>query len=222
MPLIGNVYVQDSDPGSVGYGYAWAHSDGTWKWRNTGNTAWVTIGNANQGSFGHLPVTGGAMTGAITGNTGWAGADNHDFPTGAKINGVSIATINDVTTKFNELANSITSRVNQAVSASSSSATTAASNIAISKGTKTFTATGQTFQLPTPIFSDGNTPTADQIKWVYGWNKMEWFMPGTGESKVNAYFAESGGTPPLITINVEAGTGGFQGASMQYFVIAVR
>jgi hypothetical protein len=73
MALVGNVYIQasSSDPGSVGFGYQWAQTDtGNLYARNTANSGWNLIGNANQASLGDLPLSGGAMTGAITGAHG--------------------------------------------------------------------------------------------------------------------------------------------------------
>lgn len=73
MPLVGNTYIQasSSDPGAVGFGYLWAQTDtGLLKARNTTNTAWVTSANLNSVNFGHVPLAGGALTGAISGATG--------------------------------------------------------------------------------------------------------------------------------------------------------
>ena len=53
---------------------------------NTSSTAWVLVGNVNSLNLGMLPLTGGVMTGAITGATGWAPSDAANFPTKAYIN----------------------------------------------------------------------------------------------------------------------------------------
>ena len=47
----------------------WADSSaGQLKMRNVANTAWITIGPLDTASFGHLPLTGGTITGNLTVN----------------------------------------------------------------------------------------------------------------------------------------------------------
>ena len=72
MALI-SMYAQASDPGSVGAGYIWVNTTtGDFQARNTANSAWVVIFNINTVNGGLLPLSGGAMTGAITGSHGLA------------------------------------------------------------------------------------------------------------------------------------------------------
>ena len=86
MSLIGNRYVQAGDPGAVGVGYQWLDTDTSLLFeRNGSNTAWVQVYNTNQANGGLLPQTGGSVTGAITGTTGWAPSDNANFASGAKL-----------------------------------------------------------------------------------------------------------------------------------------
>lgn len=56
-------YTQTGDPGSVGVGRTWLHpTTGVLKVRNTSNTAWTTIGNVDDPSFGSLLTSGGAVS----------------------------------------------------------------------------------------------------------------------------------------------------------------
>ena len=97
MSLVGNRYIQANDPGAVGVGYQWLDTDTSLLYeRNGSNTAWVQVYNTNQTNGGLLPQTGGSVTGAITGTTGWAPSDNPNFATAAKIAGQNIATVNYV------------------------------------------------------------------------------------------------------------------------------
>ena len=98
MALIGNRYIQSTDPGEVGTGYQWLNTTtGNLYERNTTNTAWVLVGNVNLVTLGALMRTGGVMSGPITGVTGWAPMDSPDFTTVAKLSGVNLATVNDLT-----------------------------------------------------------------------------------------------------------------------------
>ena len=98
MALVANRYTQSTDPGAVGTGYQWLNSTtGNLYERNTTNTAWVLVGNVNLVTLGALMRTGGVMSGAITGVTGWAPLDSPDFTTVAKLSGVNLATVNDLT-----------------------------------------------------------------------------------------------------------------------------
>ena len=98
MALIGNRYTQSTDPGAVGTGYQWLNTTtGNLYERNTTNTAWVLVGNVNLVTLGALMRTGGVMSGPITGVTGWAPLDSPDFTTVAKLSGVNLATVNDLT-----------------------------------------------------------------------------------------------------------------------------
>ena len=112
MSLVGNRYIATSDPGAVGAGYQWLHSTtGDLKERNTSNAAWVYVGNVNLINYGSLPTTGGAMTGAITGVTGWATVASPNFTTSAKLAGVNLATTNDLTALQNTLTASVNAQI---------------------------------------------------------------------------------------------------------------
>jgi hypothetical protein len=146
MSLIGNRYVQAGDPGAVGVGYQWLDTDTSLLFeRNGSNTAWVQVYNTNQANGGLLPQTGGSVTGAITGTTGWAPSDNANFATAAKIAGQNIATVNYVNQQVASFNDVISAKISQAIAASTTSTQTN-NNIAKSgsgaKGDGYFSPTG--------------------------------------------------------------------------------
>ena len=132
--LIGNVYVQANDPSAVGFGYFWANSStGDLYARNTSNTAWVKQGNLNQAQGGALPITGGAMTGAISGVSGWAPETSPDINSCAKLEGVNLATTNDLSTLQTNLEDYVDAQVASAI-ASQGVTSEVSSNTAIQTG----------------------------------------------------------------------------------------
>lgn len=157
MALVGNVYIQDTDPGAVGFGYDWrAPTSGAIKTRNTTNTAWVNVGNANSVGYGMLSREGGVMTGPITGVTGWAPENNPDFNTSAKRDGIDLATVNDLS----DLQTTLTAQINSLISsgfANLSTSSSVSTMIAWSSGT---IADGGT--LPLPSFTDRQA-TLDEV-----------------------------------------------------------
>lgn len=146
MSLVGNRYIQQNDPGAVGVGYQWLDTDTAILYeRNSANTAWVQVYNTNQTNGGLLPQTGGSVTGAITGTTGWAPSDNPNFATAAKIAGQNIATVNYVNQQVNSFNDVLSAKISQAIAATTASINTNA-NIAKSgqgaKGSGYFSPTG--------------------------------------------------------------------------------
>jgi len=166
MALVGNTYVQATDPGSVGFGYFWANSStGDLYARNTSNTAWVKQGNLNQAQGGSLPLAGGAMTGAITGVSGWAPETSPDFNTSAKLEGVNLATTNDLSTLQTNLEDYVDAQVASAI-ASQGVTSEVASNTAIQTGRLMGATPLTTIEIPRPVFSDGQTASEAQCKWI--------------------------------------------------------
>lgn len=93
----GVVYVQEEDPGAVGFGNEWrVPSTGNCYVRNPSNSAWTYFGNANQVNGGFATKDGFTLTGALTGPTGWAPSSSPDFTTSLTIAGVNAATVNDL------------------------------------------------------------------------------------------------------------------------------
>ncbi len=165
-------YTQTGDPGAVGVGKTWLHpTTGVLKVRNTANTAWTTIGNVDDPNFGSLLTSGGAVSANITGNTGWAAADAHNFPTTASINNVAIATINDVTSRISALEESIIPLISSAI-ATYASSLTFLSKIAVKTGATsnvTQPSWDTVVTLPTDggFQYDGGTPVKEsECKWI--------------------------------------------------------
>ena len=107
-------------PGFSGAGNIWAQNDtGVWYIRNSTNTGWTILGSGDQTSFGLYPLSGGAGSGAITGNTGLMTADgNTPFaipPTVTNRSSV-IATLADLASLQTNLQTLITEIVSQSIS----------------------------------------------------------------------------------------------------------
>ena len=233
MALVGNLYIAESDPGAVGYGYQWTKQSTGDLWaRNTANTAWIAIGNINQANMGLAPKSGFAASGAITGVSGWAPVDSPDFSTGASLEGVSLATVNDITAVTENIYSTIQTLVAEAMSAYQTN-TTAQSNVAIHSGTLNFDGapdTAQTITLPT-FASDGQMATQSQCKWVV--TQEIGFIP-TGLSGANDdwqyYFTENGGSvavDPTTTLTFCAfvkrtDEATHFGIKVHYLIVAVR
>ena len=162
-------YTQTGDPGAAGVGRTWLHpTTGVLKVRNTANTAWTTIGNVDDPSFGSLLTSGGAVSANITGNTGWAASDAHNFPTTASINSVAIATINDVTSRISALESSIVPLISSAI-ATYAGSLTFLSKIAVHTGVIKQAAWNTVVTLPTNggFQYDGGTPVKEsECKWI--------------------------------------------------------
>lgn len=166
MALVGNRWIQATDPGAVGFGYQWANSSsGILYERNTSNTGWVQIGNTNTTNYGLLPLTGGAMTGAISGVTGWAPETSPDFNTSAKLEGVNLATTNDLSTLQTNLEDYVDAQVASAI-ASHGVTSEVSSNTAIQTGRLQGATPLTTITIPLPVFSDGQSATQGQCKWI--------------------------------------------------------
>lgn len=139
---------------------------GDFKVANTSATAWVAVGNVNNPNLGMLPLTGGTMTGAIGGASGWAPNNSPNFTTTAKLNGLTLATQSDLSTSQTTVLNTIAPKISEAVAAVTSGITTA-SNIAMASGLLSFTSAA-TQTIPLPTFSDGTSATEAQCKWMVG------------------------------------------------------
>jgi len=120
-----NIYTSPSsqDPSGVGgftgAGNIWAQSDtGIWLTRNSTNTAWVPIGSGDQQSFGLMPLSGGAMSGALTGNSSMMTADGSTpfaVPPNVTSRNSLMATLADLSALQNNLSALISETVSQAV-----------------------------------------------------------------------------------------------------------
>lgn len=133
---------------------------------NSTATAWVLVGSVNSPNLGMLPITGGTMTGAIAGATGFAPNDSPNFTTTAKLAGVPLATTTDLSNTQTTVLNTIAPKISEAVAAVTTGITTSA-NIAMASGLLTFTSAA-TQTIPLPTFSDGTTCPEASCKWIVG------------------------------------------------------
>lgn len=165
--LVGNCYIGTGSLPTPVAGYtAQDTSTGNMYAANTSATAWNLIGNANETNIGLFPISGGNLTGAIGGSHGLATLDSPNFTTSAKLDGVDLATVNDLSSTETSILNSISPKITEAV-ASTSNAITVSANIARATGILTFTtSTPQTIPLPT--YPDGTTASESDCKWFVG------------------------------------------------------
>jgi hypothetical protein len=107
-------------PGFSGAGNIWAQNDtGVWYIRNSTNTGWTIVGSGDQTSFGLYPLSGGAGSGAITGNTGLMTADGNTpfaIPPTVTNRNSPIATLADLASLQTNLQTLINESVAQSVS----------------------------------------------------------------------------------------------------------
>ncbi len=121
MPLVGCRYIQSSDPGAPGVGYEWLNpTTGDLTVRNLSNTAWVAVGNISQANYGHVPLTGAAMSGPLTGVTSWAPVADPDFQGVLRNNGNLMASMDFVTQEINNLSQMVNDRISEAIVAATS------------------------------------------------------------------------------------------------------
>ena len=121
MALVGNRYVNATDPGAVGAGYQWLNtSNGILYERNTSNTAWVSQGNVNSSLYGAAPISGFTAQGAITGATGLATLSASNFQS-LQLNSVNVATVNDLADAQTAILKAVDSKINSGLAGINSS-----------------------------------------------------------------------------------------------------
>ena len=172
MGLIGNRYVEASDPGAVGTGYQWQETGTSNLYeRDSGNSDWVLIGNTDQVGLGNLPTTGGAMSGAITGVTGWAPEDSPNFTTSAKRAGVDLADMNDLATLESNMIALMNAQIQSAFESLPS--ILVGNNVVVASSTLSITMAFNTHHgdswsgyvtIPAPQYADGTFATLAECK----------------------------------------------------------
>ena len=150
-------------------------STGSFYVSNSSSTSWMLVGNVNSPNYGMMPVTGGVMTGSISGATGWAPLDSPDFTTTAKLNGLALATVNDLTTAITNVNAGISPKITSAVAATSNAISVQA-KIARTSGTFTCTPVGtigagltaNMFNVASylPTYPDGSQAAIGDCAWV--------------------------------------------------------
>lgn len=145
----------------------------------SGGGTWQDIYVNNLDNGGLLPISGGSVTGAITGTTGWASSDNYNFPTSLKVSGQNVATVayvNQQVVAFNDL---ISAKISQAISASTSSINTNA-NVAkygvgvtgngyfepTANGASPTTEPDAFAPIPLPKYPDGGIAAESECVWI--------------------------------------------------------
>lgn len=220
--LVGNTYIGTGTLPTPLAGYmAQDTSTGNLYAANTSATTWTQIGNVNSPSLGALPVSGGAMTGAISGATGWAPTDSPNFTTSAKLAGVNLATQTDLANTSTTILNSIAPKIAEAVAATST-AISFASNVARGTGQLTFTSsTPQTIPLPT--FPDGTVATEAQCKWFVGLTQGAWPC-GRSDSNGDTLLYQSAdpSTTRTFAIYLKDNGGNFYTTKVMYFIEGIR
>jgi len=186
----GLIYVSPSSqdpqgqPGFNGSGNIWAQIDtGNWYIRNSTNTGWTIMGSGDQTSLGLYALSGGAGSGAITGNTGLMEADGSTpfaiSPTVTNRNS-TIATLADLSIVQSNIQTLINESVAQSISGISTPSIT--SSILIVSGTLGPAATYLTImQLPFSglVYPDG---TSVQLADCHGFASMD---TGSGSFEIN-------------------------------------
>ena len=105
------------------------------------------------------------MTGAIAGVSGWAPETSPDFNTSAKLEGVNLATTNDLSTLQTTLEDYVDQQVASAL-ASQGVVSTITSDTAIQTGTLIGATPTTSITIPLPTFPDGQQATEAQCKWI--------------------------------------------------------
>lgn len=159
-------YQQADEPTDITPGTTWLRADGTKAQRDLSG-AWVEKGSWTLEDDGMLPASGGAVTGAVTGNHGHAPADSPAFTTNATLDGEDLSTKTWVSEQIADLMTTIQDYIANALGGGESSITLG-QNIAFGYGTLTH---GETVPLPT--YSTGvKAVKAEIVLLLPSWNEM--------------------------------------------------
>lgn len=149
-------YQQADEPTDVTPGTVWLRATGTKAQRDlTG--AWVEKGSWTETNDGLLPLTGGAVTGPVTGSHGHAPLDSPAFTTNATLDGEDLSTKTWVSEQIADLMTTIQDYISNAISGGESSITIG-QNFVLAYGT---VANGGTVPLPT--YSSGVKAVKSEI-----------------------------------------------------------
>jgi hypothetical protein len=188
--LVGFRYIQALQPEHGYVGFQWFDTDTSqlFEWTGTNEYpdiddeggSWNQVYYGNQPDGGLLKLSGGTMTGNISGITGWAASDNYNFPTSLKVSGQNVATVsyvNQQVTSFNDL---ISAKISQAIASSTSSINTNA-NIGkygagvsgngyfeptIAANQQSATVPPNFAPIPLPRYTDGSLASETECIWV--------------------------------------------------------
>ena len=187
--LYGWTWVGDDEPTEgVEAGQTWFKpTTGNNYQRNTSNTAWTFMGNANSRLSGAVEVAGSTMTGHLLGASNLPPIDDPDFTGTIRQGGSPVALETSLASLEKRLYDRIGYLVRQQFLSNTKRSGTSA-NIAYDSGVVSTTAhqlrdTGYT--IPLPVFqSDGITATSDQVlgysialcgaAWYIGAAEVDW------------------------------------------------
>lgn len=164
-------FIQESEPTTGVLAFdEWCNPvSGNIKIRNSLNTAWTLYGNVDVDRLGLASRSGYTASGNITGVTDWATLNSPAFTTSATIDGINIATVNNVTNAKNMLNAIINSRVTTAIN-SYQRLLSVSDSVALGSGVLQFAygsspPAAQT--IPLPVFaSDSVEAEEDQCAWM--------------------------------------------------------
>lgn len=234
MTLIGDVYYQPSgsDPGAVGQPYRWLQSDTSNMYiRNSSNTGWVLIGNANSVNLGLLSLSGGIMTGAITGAHGLMPLSGGDFTNAPTINGSTVATVAYVDSQVSALQATISSQISTAIATIPGLSVN--SKVAVGAGRVAMTMSGGggptpngVATIPLPTYGDGTTATQSDVTgryyaWLTAWSwGDEVVSPETSAYDIHEQTANT--RTFIATYTNNSGVSVSPALYMGYFIMGVK
>ena len=198
---------------------------------NTSGTAWVTVGNVNTTNLGLLPVSGGVMTGAITGATGWAPSDSANFATKAYIAGIDIGTTDQLATLKTEVMDSITPKITEAI-ASTVAAVGVNSKVAKSMGVLTFTpATAFTIPavqtIPLPTYPSGEVAKESECVWCVFPVELTYATGNAGGMNESLFYSVDPTTTRTFSAYTHVTSGApadlvYQACKIGYMIIGIK
>lgn len=217
MALVGSTYFQDADPGTPpAAGYRWFNSSNVEKvWDGT---QW----SLPEVLFGYAPVAGFNALGAITGNTGLAPNSSPDLQTSAKLGGIDLARMTDLTALRTQLLANFASLMAGQIAGAITGGTTAA-NFAIGVGdvyTAADTGAGGTpYTIPLPQFPDGTTATSSQVV-AYGYGLT--IVSHAGSSATTFTQSITDGGSRVLTYICHNASGNPVTLGFRWWIIATR
>lgn len=213
MALVGNRYVNATDPGAVGAGYQWLNTtNGNLYERNTSNTAWVSQGNVNSALYGAAPISGFTAQGAINGATGLATLSASNFQS-LQLNSVNVATVNDLADAQTAILKACDAKINSGLS-----------GINASSIYSTFLAFGQGViadgaTVPLPSFGD-RTALATEIVYL-GVDLYEMPSQFTGNYTFDMHVTVDPTTRVVACYMINSNNDKYAG-TVKYHIIAMR
>jgi hypothetical protein len=218
--LIGNRYVGDDDPGAVGYGYQWQKTNGLIYERNYANTDWVNVYKV-AANGGMLPLTGGTMVGAITGNHGLASADSPDFETTATIEGITIATLSDLAALQSSLEDSQAKKLQEQV-AGIQAGISVDNVLKIERGTSDPVDRDTPYTIPLPVYADGTTAAESECVWLASIAAVTFPDYTSGTHTKTLYLTEVSNRTYKLYVQDSGDNNNYGTATFEYIIVAQR